>query len=212
MAAHFRWTPWEEMAEVTEEAFHVWPPDFPERRWGQEAWWILTKVELTAPYEIDSSQSLVIARFLALAGMYLDFCKIAWGEERLPFYKEWAGLLGFNSELLEQICWDEWLHKASDEEIQAWLNSDYEGALLRLIDVERKVVRDALVDSYGGTKELFCSLWKSAPPEMRVVPGGRDPARLMQGVPLADSEIVERVIPKCPKPIYWIRDGCPRIL
>jgi hypothetical protein len=73
---------WEQVAEAAGEAFSIWVGQ-PELQWARAAWERLGRAGLTGcADELERSRAQV--RFLALCGIYHDFCDVAWEESVEP--------------------------------------------------------------------------------------------------------------------------------
>ena len=70
--------------------------------WAKEAWEHLIRQGI-GNYNNELEKCQVQIRFLALAGLYLDWCYIAWGQTAYPTYGSWAELLGISEFRVGQL-------------------------------------------------------------------------------------------------------------
>jgi hypothetical protein len=187
---------WDELAPAAREAFNIWMSgsDF---QWAKEAWGLLVKAGLCS-YDSERERHVVVARFLALASIYRDWCSVAFDEtqEDVPAY--WIEGLGVQPIYVGQIVADEELSDDPDEAL-----SD---ALQVLLNGERAEVVRALRTAYGGTVEdFFVALWRSVRQEMDPEPGDEDYA------PEDYAHILNDPTSEKLAGYSWITDGCPNV-
>lgn len=146
---------WSELEECGRSAFDIWV-DQPELSWAQEAWKHLTQQGL-ASYANELERCRVKIRFLALAGIYHDWCYVAWQEPAAPTYVSWAHLLDIAELRVGQLLGIGNIPiEGEDEEDQLFVLG-----LTKLISLHREEVLAALLQGYGDISDLFVSLWNS---------------------------------------------------
>jgi len=150
---------WDDLELAANQAFSIWV-DQPELHWAKAAWQILTDAGL-ADYVGDLDRHRAIIRFLALAGIYSDWCDAAWDEYSAPQYYDWIEDLEISAFRLGQLVGAE-DDDGSDESDDASLISD---ALTQLVDDARPEVVEALLAHFGNESGLFLSLWRSLEPQ-----------------------------------------------
>jgi len=143
---------WHEIEEAAKTMFSVWVEQ-PELQWGKKAWKILEEAGLSG-YADELERHSVLFRFMALGGIYRDFCCMAWEECTEKEYCEWAEYLDLDSFITCQAYvkipgWD------PDDDL------DQNDALHYLVEDRRSEVVSALLNGFGGVSELYASLWKS---------------------------------------------------
>jgi hypothetical protein len=69
---------WAEVEPAAEEAFSMWMGQ-PDLAWAKQAWEAIAQARL-ADYCTELERCQVAIRFLALCGIYQDFCWYAWEE------------------------------------------------------------------------------------------------------------------------------------
>jgi hypothetical protein len=82
---------WLDVKNVATEAFSVWA-DQPELTWAEKAWQMVVTSGL-ANYDSELSRCEVAIRFIALAGIYRNFCEQAFEESgsTRSLYYDWSG-------------------------------------------------------------------------------------------------------------------------
>lgn len=144
---------WEDLEQLANVAFDVWV-DQPELNWAREAWSRLCERGLTH-YTDEVSKTEVKIRFLALAGLYHDFCYVGWDEMSYPMYLLWIDEIGITGVRLGQLL-------GPEEELEGEEEDDLKYfAARKLIARARPTVFAALLQAYGGTSGLLVSLWNS---------------------------------------------------
>lgn len=146
---------WDEIESAAARAFSIWTGQ-PELRWAKEAWQILSDAGLAA-YEGELDRHRAIIRFLALAGIYSDWCAAAWGEYSDLQCSYWTEGLDVNAFRLGQLVGAD--EDSEDGELDD--NVLTEEALHRLADAARPDVVRALLGHFGTASGLFLSLWRS---------------------------------------------------
>ena len=203
------WLTWADCEEVVEEAFHVWPPDFPERRWGAQAWWQVTK---ETARDGDLNHPVSVVRFLVLCEVYLDFCKLAWGVERLAFYDDWALRLGLDKLALKNESFDCWLCGETEETWWKWEGADYRERVEMWMNHEREAVNFALRENGGGSIGVLKSLWLSAPLEQQHIFSPSLSSARSPRVQIGDIECEEQNVPAIRATLDWINNGFSKAL
>jgi hypothetical protein len=144
---------WDELEEIGKLAFDVWV-DQPELNWAKEAWARLSEKGLTR-YADELEKTEVKMRFLALAGLYHDFCYKGWGETSCPMYRMWIDEMEISGVRLGQLV-------GRDPGVSGEEEDDlHYSAARKLIRKARPEVFAALLEAYGGTSGLLVSLWNS---------------------------------------------------
>ena len=143
---------WDELKEAAKSMFSVWINQ-PELRWGKSAWQLFEKAGLSV-YSNELERYSVLFRFLALGGIYRDFCCMAWEECTEREYCEWSDTLDLDPFIIGQgyaklAEWD------PDDDL------DQNDALNYLVENKRSEVVTALINGFGGVPEVYSSLWKS---------------------------------------------------
>ena len=152
---------WSELQDCAHSAFDIWVGQ-PELSWAREAWEHLVRLGL-AWYRNELEKNRTKIRFLALAGIYHDWCYIAWDEAVNPAYSTWANMLGVSAFRIGQFL-GPGRPKIDEEEDDDQL---FENGLRQVIAEERGVVFGALVRAYGTIDALFVCLWNSDKPDLR---------------------------------------------
>ncbi len=150
---------WDDLEPAADKAFSIWVGQ-PELRWAKEAWQILTGAGL-ADYEDDLQRHRAIIWFLALAGIYSDWCDVAWDEYSAPQYGDWIEDLEVSAFRIGQLVGAE-DDDGSEESDDTSLVLD---ALTRLADGARPDVVKALLAHFESESGLFLSLWRSREPQ-----------------------------------------------
>ena len=204
------WRAWDDFGEVMEAAFSVWPPAYPERAWGSRTWWLITKDMTETDGYIDGFALAI--RFLALSGIYLDFCKLAWDVERLSFCDDWATQLGLDRYTIEERAYWEWLDGGSLEDWHEWYGATTAGKVTIIVNREREVVWQVLLEHHGSAKRTLADLWRSAPLEQQGIVAPGAPSSWIPTSPVTDAEFDELILPAQQQTFHWIIRGCQPIL
>jgi hypothetical protein len=152
---------WSELEECAQSAFDIWV-DQPELSWAQQAWEHLGRQGL-ASYTDELEKCRVKIRFLALTGLYHDWCAVAWQEAENPTYSDWAELLGISPFRLGQLVGSTQMEldgEAEDDEL-------FPMGLQKMIHAHRHEVLSSLLQAYGNIHDLFVSLWNSNKTDVR---------------------------------------------
>lgn len=191
---------WDDVKPVADQVFSIWV-DHPELKWAKQAWKTIIRAGLAA-YSNEDERCEAAIRFLALCGIYYDFCEVALEEYNEPDYGVWAeglgitplrvGLrLGYNA--------DDWLNRYEDDE------SLYAEGVKCLADKAREEIFEALCKGFrskpregseGNEADLFLSLWKS--PWSDEADNGRE----------TDFEMLNCVTAGKAAAYEWISSGC----
>ena len=187
---------WVELKPVAREAFRIWMSgsDF---EWAREAWSLLTKAGLCS-YDTERERHIVIARFLALASIYRDWCSVAFDETQGDDLTYWVDELEIEPMYLGQLVPDEELSDDPDEaRDEVWHI---------LLDRERARVVDALRSAYGGkTEDLFVALWRSVRGFDSPDPDEEDYIEQDYSAILNDATAAKVAA------YAWITEGCPNV-
>jgi hypothetical protein len=152
---------WATVVPLAQKVFALWPGQ-PELTWARESWEALIKGGL-ADFANDFERWEVTIRFLALVGIYFDFCHLAWNRNDLPDYENLGNELGLG--LLQVVLLlgrDTLVEEVQDEE------ELFRAGIKSLADQSRKEIAPVLIRSFGGTKALYEALRQSRQPEPRV--------------------------------------------
>jgi hypothetical protein len=145
---------WEDVSRDAEPIFRVWT-DARELEWAKESWEALAKRGLTS-YSDQVERTLVFVRLMALAGIYLDFCELAFDEIHDGAYTMWASDLSLNTFRVAQCVGSQFSkdEEADDDQL-------LEDALRNLMDKARSDIHEALRSKFGDDSLLFVSLWNT---------------------------------------------------
>jgi hypothetical protein len=146
---------WSDLEECARVAFDIWVGE-PELKWAREAWKRLSQNGFTA-YKNELELCVAKIRFLAMAGIYHDWCAVAWEESVAPAYSEWAHVLKIRDIHLKQLVAGSPMATSEDDDEDQAL-----GELLpEIISAQRPNVLTGLIEAYGDINQLFVSLWNS---------------------------------------------------
>lgn len=190
---------WSEVSRVGEEVFCVFPPHFPELAWAKRAWRVLQAESSVYGSRTLEERNDSLMRFLALCGIFLDYCLIQYGIKRAYPMEAWAFDLGLRVEYhgIEDY---EWFPDPS----QALIEPEA-GVAPVIWAINRR--RAALVEelqTYGIREsalwdDLLRVCWRASRPVRAIVPLFADhEAALCQRL---DSRLGE-----------WVKTGCPPVL
>ena len=152
---------WAAVDPLAQRIFTLWPGQ-PELTWARESWDVVSEGGL-ADFANDFERWEVLIRFLALAGIYFDFCHLAWSRADLPDYENLGKELGLG--LLQVVLLlgrDALLEEVNDEE------ELFRAGMKSLADQARVEVVSVLTRGYGGIKDLYEALRLSRQPEPRM--------------------------------------------
>lgn len=174
---------WASVNPLAQRVFTLWPGQ-PELICVREFWGMVLKSGL-ADYGNDFERWGVLFRFLGLAGIYFDFCHLAWNRVNLPDYETLGKELGLG--LLQVVMLlgpDALLEQVNDEE------ELFRVGMKSLADQARIEIVPALIRGYGGSKALY-EAWR----------------RSRQTEPLpADNEQIIQLSER--NAFRWLEEGC----
>jgi hypothetical protein len=145
---------WQDVSRDAEPIFRVWT-DARELEWAKESWEALAKRGLTS-YSDQVERTLVFVRLMALAGIYLDFCELAFDEIHDGAYMMWASDLSLNTFRVAQCVGSQFSKDEEADEDQL-----LEDALRNLMDKARSDIHEVLRSKFGDDSLLFVSLWNT---------------------------------------------------
>jgi len=195
---------WDDVKTVASQVFSIWV-DHPELKWAEQAWEIIIGVGL-ATYSNEDERCNAAIRFLALSGIYYDFCEIGLEEHNVPEYGIWAEELEIGATRIGLLI-------ASNPDDRLSLSDDdgelYSEGVKYLADKARVEVLKALCKGFskfndrteGNETDLFLSLWKSNWPEP-------DPDESDEDDPETDFEIMNDVTEGKAAVYEWISSRC----
>lgn len=145
---------WKDVSQAADHAFSVWVGS-PELRWAKQAWQLMIKSDL-AVYFSELERHEVAIRFIALADIYLDFCKIGFEENCESDYELWAEDLDLSDLCLGILI-------GNSESSNGGGINDYSTfeAIQFLSYQYRKDIYPILTTGLGGQFGVFKSLWLS---------------------------------------------------
>jgi len=145
---------WTDVSRDAESIFCVWT-DARELDWAKKSWEALAKSGLTS-FANQVERTRVMVRLMALAGMYRDFCELAFDEVHQPDYSLWADELCLSTVRVAQCAGSQF---GADEgrDDQCLL----EEALVELMEEARSQIHMALRKEFGDDSLLFVSLWNT---------------------------------------------------
>jgi hypothetical protein len=184
---------WDEIEPAAREAFRIWSSgsDFD---WAKEVWSRLVQAGF-CDYESAQRRHLVIARFLALASIYRDWCAVAFDESHADEPQFWVEDLEIEPFYLGQLV-REPLGDDPDDAIA--------GAWAILLHRERPRVVQALLTVYGGQVEgLFVALHHSV---KSLFEADDD-----EDCDEADTAVLNEPSAANLAGYAWIVDGCPNV-
>jgi len=151
--AGFRLIEREDVEPAAALAFSIWIGQ-PEIAWARKAWSVLVAAGL-ASYSNECERYQVFFRFLALGGIYADFSDVAW-EETVDSYEYgyWAEPFDLDPLVIGQL-YARHPHWSPDDDLEEY------DILVSLVEAQRHTVVAALVKVFGGTSQLYASLWNS---------------------------------------------------
>jgi hypothetical protein len=145
---------WEDVSREAEPIFRVWT-GARELDWAKESWEALAKRGLTS-YSDQVERTLVFVRLMALGGIYLDFCELAFEEIHDAAYTMWASDLCLNTFRVAQCVGSQFSkdEEADDDQL-------LEDALRNLMDQARSDIHEVLRSRFGDDSLLLVSLWNT---------------------------------------------------
>jgi hypothetical protein len=174
---------WAAVYPLAQRIFTLWPGQ-PELSWVRASWGMVWQCEL-ADYADDFERWGVLFRFLALAGIYFDFCHLAWNRGNLPDYEILGKELGLG--LLQVVMLlgpDALLGQVNEEEELFRLG------MKSLADQARVEIVPALIRGYGGLKALYEAFRRS---------------RQTEPLPAENEQIIQLSERNA---FRWLEDGC----
>lgn len=183
---------WDQVKDVAQEAFDVWVHGG-ELHWAQEVWTKMVAAGM-ANYSDEIQRHRVGILFLALAGLYRDFCAMAWDERNEPTYSYWGGELSLEAFVLGQLV-------GPDPGIEE------DDALNHLVNAARSQVLESLMQLFGGINSLFVSLWRAGPDNVN-----DEAADLEEDIALTDDEILNDATPEKLAAYCWLESGADVVL
>ena len=181
---------WEEVKGAAQAAFDVWVSGG-ELQWAKEVWERTVAAGL-ANYSNELERHRVAVLFLGLAGLYRDFCSMAWDESDAPTYSYWAEELNLDDFVLEQL-------------VGPGSRTEGNGALNDLVNATRPQVVRMLTQFFGNVNPLFVSLWRAGPSSTNEEDDNCD------GV-LTDDEILNDATPEKLAAYSWLDSGADVVL
>jgi hypothetical protein len=188
---------WDELEPAAREAFNIWMSGS-DLEWAKTSWRLLVKDGL-CNYETERERHVVIARYLALASVYRDWCSVAFDEtnEDVPTY--WIDGLDVEPIYVGQILADEELSDDPEEALSDGLHC--------LLNSERDAIIKALQKVYGGTVEdLFVSLWRSVKGFNEAESGDEDYVEEEDYAEILNQPTAEKLAGYA-----WVTEGCPNV-
>ena len=174
---------WAAVDPLAQRVFTLWPGQ-PELIWVRESWGMVLKRGL-ADYANDFERWGVLFRFLALAGIYFDFCHLAWNRVNLPDYETLGKELGLGLlPVVMLLGQDAILEQVNDEE------ELFRVGMKALADQARIEIVPPLIRGYGGLKALYEAFRRSRQSE----PSPADNEQIIQ---LSEQNAVR-----------WLEEGC----
>jgi hypothetical protein len=181
---------WSVVEPAAQRAFDIWMGQ-PELSWAKKAFDVLVAAGLVDETDAFSRQ-IAVFRVLVLGGIYRDFCDAAWDETSWIDYVGWCepdqiGDRFVTGQLFAKMPdWDE------DEEVE------FSVALDRLVEAEREVVVETLLNAFGGTAGFYASLWHSRK--------DTDDVEAFEDDDCFEPDDAGKV-----KAYEWVSDGCLRL-
>lgn len=132
-----------------------------ETKFAHKAWDIIVKSGL-ANFTNELEEGIVKLRFIALADIYLDYCKVAHEEDNESDYYGWEDNLNIGKLVLEEIY-----QTILTPEERENIDPDIPNMMQQLSYHYRNDVYDCLVKGYGSDDILFLNLWRSTHKDAR---------------------------------------------
>jgi hypothetical protein len=209
---------WDDIKDTAKEVFNVWVLQS-EINWAKEAWAILEQAGITSySTEIERQEKLIY--FLALAGIYLDFCCVAF-EECIEYdYLEWTSSLGIEMAAFSKYKIIDFIKFIEQELIQMDRsvtfsienfeeNKKYffEENLQEIVDESRRVIFPKILNGFGGEPGLFVSLYKTTINEYNHDNRDNDDDDYEDDYE-TDEEILNDLTNNKLEAYNWITEGC----
>jgi hypothetical protein len=182
---------WEQLHCAAQAAFDVWQSGG-EMEWAKGTWEKAVSSGI-ANYSNEIERHRVAILFLGLAGLYHDFCSLAWDEQDPPAYSYWA----------EELCLEDFV---IGQLIGENPRVEEEDALNHLVNAARPEVVRLLTQLFGDINSLFVSLWRAGP-ESANEDGDSD-----EGQNLSDDEILNDATPAKVATYSWLDSGADVVL
>lgn len=183
---------WEEVKGAAQAAFSVWECGG-ELEWAKDVWDRAVAAGI-ASYSNEMERHRVAVLFLGLAGLYRDYCALAWEERDAPTYSYWAEHLSLDDFVLGQLV-------GPDRRIGK------KDALNHLVNAARPQVVRLLMHLFGDINSLFVSLWKAGPDSQNE----RDDD-CNADERLTDGEILSDATPEKVAAYCWLDSGAEILL
>jgi hypothetical protein len=174
---------WEAVNPLAQRVFTLWPGQ-PELICVRESWGMVLKSGL-ADYANDFERWGVLFRFLALAGIYFDFCHLAWNRVNLPDYEKLGKELGLGLlQVVMLLGQDALLDEVNDEE------ELFRVGMKSLADQARIEIVPSLIRGHGGSKALYEAFRRS---------------RQREPLPVESEQIIQLSERNA---FRWLEEGC----
>jgi hypothetical protein len=183
---------WEEVKGVAQAAFDVWVGGG-ELQWAKEVW-DRAVVAGSASYSNEIERHRVALLFLGLAGLYRDFCSLAWDERDAPTYSYWAEELNLNDFVLGQLVGPDARIEKND-------------ALNHLVNAARPQVMSLLTQLFGDVNSLFVALWRTGADSVN-----HEEDDCEEDTRLTDEEILNDATPEKVEAYSWLDSGADVVL
>jgi hypothetical protein len=183
---------WNEVEAAALRAFDVWERGG-ELDWAKNVWERAVAAGFS-DYSNEIERHRVAVLFLGLAGLYRDFCSVAWDERDAPYYSHWAEGLSLDDFVLGQLV-------GPDPGIEE------SSALNQLVNAARPQVVRLLRQLFGNTNSLFISLWRAGPANANEGYDDCDGAKS-----LTDDEILNDATPEKLAAYGWLNSGAEVVL
>jgi hypothetical protein len=151
---------WEDVRPLAHEAFKVWSTDW-QYHWAREAWSILADKGLTS-YQGGLERAEVYLRMLALGCLYRDFCDLAADERHYREDWVWVEEVGLSADVFHPLTLGMMIgtdgERLLSEADDLPEDGSYQSIIEPLVDEQRRVVHQALVEGYGSPHVLWAML------------------------------------------------------
>lgn len=183
---------WEQVKGAAQAAFNVWV-DGGELQWAKEVW-DRTVAAGFANYSNEIERHRAAVLFFGLAGLYRDFCSLAWEERDAPTYSYWAEQLNLDDFVLGQLVGPDPGIKKKD-------------ALNHVVNAARPQVMTLLTQIFVNVDSLFVALWRAGPDSANEEDDDCDEDEL-----LTDAEILNDATPEKLAAYSWLDSGADVVL
>jgi hypothetical protein len=190
---------WEDVRAAAEAAFDVWESGG-ELQWAKEVWGRTVAVGI-ANYSNEIERHRTAVLLLGLAGLYRDFCALAWEERDPPTYSYWAEELNLDDFVLGQLVGPDPRIKKKD-------------ALNHLVNAARPQVVSLLEQFFGNVNSLFVSLWRTGTDSVNEEDddGNEEDDDGDEDERLSDAEILNDDTPEKVAAYSWLDSGADVVL